>query len=143
MADGCLFCKIVAGEIPSTKVYEDDRVFAFMDINPINTGHLLVIPKKHAATIYEIDPEDLTAVMLAVQKLAQAQRAAIGMEGMNVLQSNGRAANQIIDHLHVHLIPRWPEDSFSAIDWKLIPGDMEEIAATAEKIAAKLIPTVA
>jgi len=136
MAESCLFCKIVAGEIPSTKVFEDDRVLAFMDINPINTGHLLVIPKKHAATIFEIDPDDLTAVMLIVQKLALAQKSALDMEGLNIIQSNGRVANQIIDHLHVHLIPRWHEDGFPATDWKLVPGNMDEIAATAEKIKA-------
>lgn len=139
MADGCLFCKIVAGEIPSTKVYEDERVLAFMDINPINEGHLLVIPKAHAATIYEIDPEDLKAVMVVAQSLAKAQKAALDNPGMNVIQSNGRAATQLIDHLHVHLIPRWPDDSFAkALHWELVPGDMDEIAATAGKIKGNL-----
>ena len=138
MSDSCLFCKIVAGEIPSTKVFEDERVLAFMDINPINDGHLLVIPKKHAADIFEIDPDDLSVVMRTVQKVARAQQVALKMPGVNILQSNGRVASQIIDHFHVHLIPRWPQDNFSRIDWEMIPGNMEKIQKTAEKIKGNL-----
>jgi histidine triad (HIT) family protein len=139
MSENCLFCKIVAGQIPSTKVFEDGRVLAFMDINPINPGHLLIIPKKHAATIYDIDPADLAALTTAAQRLAQALKAALDMPGLNLIQSNGRAASQIIDHLHFHLIPRWPNDPFSQqMRWKLVPGEMEKIAATAEKIKKAL-----
>ncbi len=138
MPESCLFCKIVAGEIPATKVFEDERVLVFMDINPINEGHLLVIPKKHAANIFEIDPDDLCVVMHTAQKVARAQQAALKMPGINILQSNGRAASQIIDHFHVHLIPRWPQDNFSRIDWEMIPGDMEKIQQTADKIKGNL-----
>ncbi len=134
----CLFCKIVAGEIPSAKVYEDERVFAFMDINPINEGHLLVVPKNHTATIYEIGPDDLRAVMAVAQKLAKAQSDVLEMPGLNLVQNNGRPANQIVDHFHVHLVPRWPEDSWSHWQGSLISGDIEQIRAAAEKIKARL-----
>ncbi|MBW1712781.1 MAG: HIT family protein [Deltaproteobacteria bacterium] len=135
----CLFCKIVAGEIPSTRAYEDRRVVAFMDINPINQGHLLVIPRNHAATIYDIEPEDLAAVYAAAQKLARAQKEALDQPGLNLIQSNGRAASQMVDHFHLHLIPRWLDDAFAQVmNWKLTPGDMDQIKATAEKIKAAL-----
>ena len=134
----CLFCKIVAGEIPSAKVYEDERVFAFMDINPINEGHILVVPKNHTATIYEIGPDDLRAVMAVAQKLAKAQSDVLEMPGLNLVQNNGRPANQIVDHFHVHLVPRWPEDSWSHWQGSLISGDIEQIRAAAEKIKARL-----
>ena len=135
----CLFCKIVAGEIPSTRVYEEERVLAFMDVNPVNEGHLLVVPKNHTATIYEIGADDLAAVMVVAKKLAKAQSAALDMPGLNLVQCNGRPANQVVDHFHVHLVPRWPEDGWSHWHGSLIPGDMEEIQATAEKIKARLV----
>lgn len=135
----CLFCKIVAGEIPSIKVYEDSRVVAFMDINPINQGHLLVIPRNHAATIYDIEPEDLTAVYSAAQRLARALKKALDQPGLNLIQSNGRAASQVVDHFHLHLIPRWPDDAFAQVmNWNLTPGDMDQIKDTAEKIKTAL-----
>ena len=134
----CLFCKIVAGEIPSTRVYEEERVLAFMDVNPVNEGHLLVVPKNHTATIYEIGPDDLAAVMVVAQKLAKAQSATLDMPGLNLVQCNGRPANQVVDHFHVHLVPRWPEDGWSHWHGSLISGDIEEIKATAEKIKARL-----
>ena len=135
----CLFCKIVSGEIPSAKVYEDDRVFAFMDINPINEGHLLLVPKNHVATIYEIGPEDLTAMMAVAQKLARAQSDILNMPGLNLVQNNGRPANQVVDHFHIHLVPRWPDDSWSHWKGSLIAGDIEAIKAMAEKIKARLV----
>jgi histidine triad (HIT) family protein len=134
---GCLFCKIVAGEIPSTKVYEDDQVYSFMDINPLGEGHLLIIPKNHYSTIFDIPPEDLGAVFEAARKISLALKSALDMPGLNLIQSNGRAASQIIDHFHLHLIPRKPGDAFSKImEWRLEPGDMDEIGRVAEKITA-------
>ena len=135
----CLFCKIVAGEIPSTMVYEEERVLAFMDVNPVNEGHILVVPKKHTANIYEIGTDDLAAVMVVAQKLARAQSAALDMPGLNLVQCNGRPANQVVDHFHVHLVPRWPEDGWSHWHGSLISGDMGEIKAAAEKIKARLV----
>jgi len=135
----CIFCQIIAGQIPATRVFEDDRVLAFMDINPINDGHLLVIPKTHAPTIYDISPDELTAVMAAGKSLAHALKKALDPAGLNLHQSNGRVANQIVDHFHLHLIPRWPDDEFSkTMKWPLTAGDPEVINRTAEKIRAAL-----
>jgi len=135
----CIFCKILAGEIPAIKVFEDERVLAFMDINPINEGHTLVIPRRHAPTIFDIEIEDLNAIMAAAKRLAQAIKLSLDPPGLNLVQSNGRVASQIIDHFHLHLVPRWPEDKLAAaMNWKLQPGDMDQIKAAAEKIKARL-----
>ncbi len=130
----CIFCKIVSGEIPSVKVYEDDRVFAFMDINPINEGHLLIVPKAHAATIHEIAEADFLAVMSATHKLAAAVKKALNPDGINLLQLNGKAANQVVPHLHVHIVPRWFGDGVSVSQWELVAGDMEKIQGVAERV---------
>jgi histidine triad (HIT) family protein len=134
----CIFCKIVSGEIPSVKVYEDDRVLAFMDINPLNDGHLLIIPKAHAATIHEIAEADFLAVMSATHRLASAVNKALSPEGMNLLQLNGKAANQVVPHLHVHIVPRWSGDGLTVSQWDIVPGDMEKVKAVAEQIQSAL-----
>src|SRR5215212_6518686 len=106
MADDCIFCKIVAGELPSTKIYEDDRTIAFMDIAPWTRGHALVIPKAHSADLGEIAAEDLAAVALTAQKIAERQKERLGAEGVNLLNCYGAAAWQTVFHTHVHVIPR-------------------------------------
>ena len=133
----CIFCKIVKGEIPCFKVYEDERVLAFEDINPISEGHTLVIPKAHAENLWEIREEDLAAVQLAARKIAHALREALHPDGIATLQLNGKGANQVVMHYHLHLIPRsagGPPLPVTA--WELTPGNMEAIGATARKIAA-------
>ena len=110
MSHDCLFCKIVAGEIPCFKVYEDDDVLAFADISPLAHGHTLVIPKTHHENLFEMAPEALAAVHQASQKVAQGLKEGLGCPGLTVLQLNGRAANQVIMHYHVHLIPRMQGD---------------------------------
>ena len=135
----CIFCKIAAGEIPSVKVYEDDRVLVFMDINPISEGHLLIIPKAHAATIYEITEDDFLAVMSATHKLAAAVKKALNPDGINLLQLNGRAANQVVPHLHMHIVPRWSGDGLTISQWDMVAGDMENIKAVAEKIQSEIV----
>ena len=133
--EDCIFCKIIAGEIPSFKVYENDQVFAFADINPINTGHTLIIPKKHAENLWEISAEDLTAIHLASLKLANALKKVLNPEGIAVLQLNGRAVNQVVMHYHLHLIPRCAGDpKLTMTEWELVPGDMKAIEDTASKI---------
>ncbi len=134
----CIFCKIVSGEIPSARVYEDDRVLAFMDINPLNDGHMLIIPKAHAATIHEISEADFLAVMSATRKLASAVNKALGPEGMNLMQLNGKAANQVVPHLHVHIVPRWSGDGLTVSKWDIVPGDMEKVKAVAEQIKSEM-----
>ncbi|MBN1841301.1 MAG: HIT family protein [Deltaproteobacteria bacterium] len=134
----CIFCKIVAGEIPSVKIYEDDRTLAFMDINPLNDGHLLIIPKAHAATIHKITEADFLAVMSATHKLAAAVQKTLAPEGINILQLNGEAANQVVPHLHVHIVPRWSGDGLTVSQWNLAPGDMEKIKELADQIKSEI-----
>jgi len=137
--EGCIFCKIVRGEIPCFKIFEDDRVLSFADVNPINTGHTLVIPKRHAENIWEIDGEDLAAIHAASLKIAKAMKTSLNPDGIAFLQLNGRAVNQIVMHYHLHLIPRKSGDpKLTMTEWELVPGDMAAIGKTAEKIAAAI-----
>jgi histidine triad (HIT) family protein len=106
----CIFCKIIAGEIPSAKIYEDGDVLAFLDINPDAKGHTLVIPKKHAVNIFDIDEESLKQVFVAGQKVAKHLKEKLQADGINFIQSNGAAANQIVMHSHLHVIPRFEGD---------------------------------
>ncbi|HDL90641.1 MAG TPA: HIT family protein [Thermodesulforhabdus norvegica] len=125
----CVFCQIVEGKIPSAKLYETDSVLAFLDINPINPGHTLIIPKRHATSIFDVDEEDLKECAVVAAKVARAVRKATGCDGMNVLQNNFRVAGQIIDHFHIHLIPRFENDGFLT-SWPGKPygeGKMEEM----------------
>jgi len=131
----CIFCKIVKGEIPSFKVYEDDKVFAFEDINPLSQGHTLIIPKRHAENLWEINEEELTAIHMASKKVGKAIKDALNPTGVAVLQLNGRGVNQIVMHYHLHLIPRIAETpELTITDWELKPGDMDIIKETAQKI---------
>jgi histidine triad (HIT) family protein len=133
----CVFCKIRDGQIPSVKVYEDQKTLAFMDINPLNPGHCLVVTKAHAATIFDADPVDLQAVIAAVKKVATAVRSAMRADGVNVVQANGAAAFQSVPHLHFHVIPRFVNDG-KGFDWKLTPGEKEQIKQNAERIQTVL-----
>jgi histidine triad (HIT) family protein len=108
----CIFCKIIKGEIPCAKILEDERVLCFVDINPINPGHALVIPKTHYHTLFDMDPADLHACILAAQKVGKAVYRGVSAEGLNLVQNNYRAAGQLIDHAHFHLIPRHERDGF-------------------------------
>ncbi len=130
----CIFCKIVAGEIPAVKVLDEELVLAFMDINPASRGHLLVIPKRHAGDIFEISEADLAAVTGATKRCARAVKEALKAEGITVLQLNGRAAGQVVPHLHIHIMPRWENDGLSVSSWEMKPGDMEEIKDIAQRV---------
>jgi len=130
-ADDCIFCKMVAGQIPVTKIYEDEAVLAFLDIGPISDGHTLVIPKEHFEKLHECPSELLGQVSSRLGKIAGAVTAAINPDGYNVLCNNGRAAGQLVEHLHFHIIPRstgdglfdrWPSYKYEA-------GKIEQIAA--------------
>ena len=132
----CIFCRIVEGGIPCFKVYEDDRVLAFADINPVSKGHTLVIPKRHAGDLWEIPPEDATAVILAAKKIVQAMKETIDPVGIACLQLNGRGVNQIVMHYHLHLIPRSEDERpLPVSEWEIKEGDMESIKTVAERIA--------
>ena len=133
----CVFCKIRDGQIPSTKVYEDERTLCIMDINPLNAGHCLVLTKAHAATIYEAEPADLQAAITTAKRVATAQRAALKPDGVNMLQANGPAAFQSVPHFHLHLIPRWNGDG-KGFDWKQTPGNRDQIMKNGERLRALL-----
>ncbi len=129
--DGCVFCRMVAGEIPATSVYEDEAVFAFLDIGPLSDGHTLVIPKRHVASIDACEPNVLADVGARLGRIAQAIAAAMDADGYNVLSNNGSAAGQVVDHLHFHIIPRKTGDKVFT-EWpshKYGKGQIEEIAA--------------
>ncbi|MEA2381807.1 MAG: histidine triad family protein [Solirubrobacteraceae bacterium] len=129
----CLFCKIVAGEIPGTIVAEDERTVAFMDIRPATRGHALVVPRRHATDLGEIEPHDLAAVAAAAQRLAKRAREALGADGINLMNSWGPAAWQSVFHFHMHVIPRYEDDPLR-LPWQPAPGDEDEIAAAAEAL---------
>jgi histidine triad (HIT) family protein len=129
----CLFCKIVAGEIPSHKIDEDDKTLSFMDINPWTRGHALVIPKEHSRNIYDADPADLSAAFLAAQRLAQRMRERLGAEGINVLQSSEPVAMQTVFHMHLHVIPRYSDDGLR-MPAHPQAADQEELAELAEEL---------
>jgi len=135
--EDCIFCKIIAGQIPATKVYEDEEVLAFLDVGPISDGHTLLIPKQHCDNVESCPAEILSKTTSRLGKIAKAVKAAVGSEGYNVLCNNGRAAGQLVQHLHFHIIPRntgdgvftqWPS-------YKYPQGKGEKIA---EKIRGKL-----
>ena len=137
--EDCIFCKIVAGEIPCFKVYEDERVLAFEDINPISEGHTLIIPKNHAPNLWEIPEEDLAAVHHASRKVGNAIQKALNPAGIAVLQLNGRGVNQVVMHYHLHLMPRASDGPELPITvWELKEGDMDAIKKTAEAIAGAI-----
>lgn len=137
--EDCIFCKIVQGEIPSFKVYEDDNVLAFEDINPVSEGHTLVIPKKHAENLFEISNEDLAAVQVASKKVAVAIKQALNPIGVAALQLNGRGVDQVVMHYHLHLVPRAGDaPPLPMTQWEITPGDMDAIKQTGEKIAAAM-----
>jgi histidine triad (HIT) family protein len=131
--EDCLFCKIVAGEIPAQVIMEDDDVLAFMDIAPATRGHALVIPKRHAADIWEIEPDQLAAVAKMAQHVALRVRDQLAADGVNLINSNRAAAWQTVFHFHMHVIPRYVGDPLQ-LPWTPAAGDMEEIAAVAAQL---------
>jgi histidine triad (HIT) family protein len=133
----CVFCKIRDGAIPCVKIDEDERTLCFMDINPLNRGHCLIVTKRHAATIWEASVEDLAAAMATAKRVALALREAMQPDGLNLLQANGAAAFQSVAHFHLHLIPRWANDG-KGFDWPLVPGERGAIVTAGDKIRAAL-----
>lgn len=131
----CIFCKIINGEIPSAKVYEDENVMAFLDISQVTKGHTLVIPKTHQANIYELTPDVANKLFSVVPKIANAMKKAYNPIGLNLLNNNGESAGQSVFHYHVHLIPRYGDgDGFGAV-WKThekdySQDDLQNIAKT-------------
>jgi histidine triad (HIT) family protein len=131
--EDCIFCKIVAGEIPAQIIDEDDRTLAFMDISPATRGHALVVPRRHARDLLDIEPSELEAVVLTVQRVAARMPERLGADGVNVLNSCGRAAWQTVFHFHVHVIPRYEGDPLR-LPWTPHEGDPQEIKAAADAL---------
>lgn len=131
MKNDCIFCAIVAGEIPGFKVYEDDFVLAYLDINPFTKGHVLVIPKTHSSGLLDTDDDVLAAVVMRVKKVAAHMKASLPCDGFNILQNNGEAAGQTVKHLHFHIIPRYAGEPLAFESHK---GDMSELAALANRL---------
>ena len=129
----CLFCRILAGELPAQIVAEDERTVSFMDINPATRGHALVIPRTHAEDLYETDPQDVAATAVAAQRLALDARDRLGADGVNLLNACRPAAWQTVFHYHVHVIPRYADDPLR-LPWTPHAGDMDEIVAAAAQL---------
>ncbi len=132
--DDCVFCKIIKGELPASKIYEDDKVLAFLDIEPVNIGHALVIPKEHYVNIYETPEGILLDMIKVVKKLSSAIKGALNSDGINVTMNNDPAAGQIIFHSHIHIIPRITDDGFGT--WK---GKRPYEKSEKDEVASKII----
>ena len=129
----CIFCKILAGELPATIVDEDERTVTFMDINPATRGHALVIPREHAEDLDAIDPADLAACAQTAQRIARKAKANLGADGVNLLNAYGAAAWQTVFHFHIHVIPRYEDDPLK-LPWIPGPGDADAITAAGEEL---------
>lgn len=131
MSETCLFCRLLRGEIPSTRVYEDETTLAFLDIGPIVKGHTLVIPKRHCASLADAPRETVMQVMVTAQKIAQAQLNGLRADGVNIFQATGAAAGQVVPHFHVHVVPRFESDGHHW-NWRAQryeqPGEMAQLA---------------
>jgi histidine triad (HIT) family protein len=134
----CIFCRIVNGELPCTKVYEDDRTLAFMDIAPVVKGHTLVIPKSHSDSLRDTPETVLAEIIPVVGKVARAQYEGLGADGVNVTQANGSVAGQVVPHIHFHVIPRFEGDGHRW-NWRQLEYDNpDEMSELANRIAGAL-----
>jgi histidine triad (HIT) family protein len=133
MVDPCIFCGIVAGEVPGQIIDSDEHTVAFMDINPATRGHALVVPRTHSADLLEISDEDLEHTILAARRLVERMRETLEPDGFNILNSCGQEAWQTVFHFHIHVIPRYQDDPLK-LPWVPGPGDEDEIASVAALI---------
>jgi histidine triad (HIT) family protein len=136
-AQDCVFCRIASGQIPSIKIYEDDVIVAFLDIGPVSDGHTLVMPRQHFEQVHSCPPELLGQIWARLAKIAGAVASAMDADGYNVLCNNGRAAGQVVDHLHFHIIPRWAGDRVFT-QWPSFKYAKGKAEAITEKIKNKL-----
>ncbi len=131
--EDCIFCKIIEGKIPSAKVYEDNSVISFLDIMPANKGHCLVVPKKHAANLLEISDDDLAAIIKAIKRVARALSLSMGNGSFNLIMNNGKEAGQLVQHAHIHIVPRFQKDRLR-LTWSHLKYEEKEIKEYADKI---------
>ena len=134
--ENCIFCKIIKGEIPSYKLYEDNYTYVFMDIANDIDGHILVIPKRHVANVLDCDQETLNHVMATAKKISNLLVDKCGYDGVNILNASGECAGQTVFHLHLHIIPKKNNDGISA--WPKLPGGVNGVEATYKKIKEEL-----
>jgi len=134
--ENCVFCKIITGEIGSTPVYEDDAVFAFLDIRPNNPGHTLVVPKNHYRNIFDIEDGDMKELSVRVKKIASAVKEGVSADGINIAMNNELAAGQLVFHAHIHVIPRFENDGYK--HWSGKPYKDGEAEIVAEKIKKQI-----
>jgi len=130
----CIFCKIIKGDIPSFKLFESEKILAYLDIQPLSKGHALVIPKHHGAKLTDIPDDQLAEILPAAKKIA----AAVGAENYNILQNNGRLAHQVVDHVHFHMIPKPNEQEGLGIGWPAQQTDMDKLKQLHETLKAKM-----
>ena len=129
----CIFCKIIAGKVPSAKVYEDEHSISFLDIMPANKGHCLVVPKKHSQNLVEMGDDEIMNAMKAAKKVARALSLSFGNGSFNIVMNNGKEAGQVVNHAHIHIIPRFQKDRLR-IKWSHLKYADNEIKEYAEKI---------
>ena len=135
--ENCIFCKLANGDIPTATVYEDEYLRAIMDAAPANKGHIIILPKSHAADIYELNDEYVSRAFVLAKKLAVALKKLTGCDGVNILQNNGEAAGQTVFHFHVHVIPRFKDDDCTIV-WRPTSYEDGEASEVAKKIAELL-----
>ena len=133
----CLFCRLVAGEIPATRVYEDELTLAFMDLGQVNPGHVLVAVKRHAATLLDLTPDEAAAAMRTAQKIARAAKDAFDPPGITLLQANGKEGEQTVFHFHLHVVPRHADDGI-ALSWPSRQPSREQLEAYAVRLRSTL-----
>ena len=138
----CIFCKIVAGEIPAAKVYEDDWTVAFMDIGQVNPGHVLVASKRHAVTVLDLTPEEAAAAMQTAQRIAAAAQAAFDPDGITLFQANGAAGGQTVKHFHIHVLPRHEGDGVD-LSWPRKDPPVQLLQGYAEQLRVALVEPAA
>lgn len=134
----CIFCGIIAGTAPSTTIAESDRAIAFMDINPVTPGHVLVIPRSHAVDLFDIRPDDLAACAVLAQEIAGRATERLGADAANLLNCSGEAAWQTVFHFHIHVIPRFkdqPGKDCIGLPWTAVPSDIEEITRLGQQLS--------
>jgi len=125
---GCIFCRIAEGGVPAAKLVETDKVISFLDVNPVNPGHALVIARRHAVSLLDLTDAELQEIILIAKRVARAARAATGSSAFNVLQNDGRHAGQVVEHVHFHVIPRRAGDGF-AFGWRQLSYKEGEMGA--------------
>jgi len=135
MQENCVFCKIISGEIPAHFVHQGERIVAFLDINPLNKGHVLLVPRDHAENVFDIEKGLLSELIIKAQEISWRLREKLGAEAVNLFNASGSAAEQSVFHFHLHLVPRWPADGLAINDWwrekvkKFSSEELEELAA--------------